>query len=68
MLDASRALPGDDGYVFPVRMATIKVAAGVPEDAVVQALRAEADVRSVHPNTIMSIVQSGWWNFWGLRG
>jgi hypothetical protein len=57
VIDASRALPGADGYVFPVKTATIKVASGVPHDAVVQALQAEENVKGVFPNTIMSIVQ-----------
>lgn len=57
VVDASRALPGEDGYVFPVKSATIKVAPGVPSDAVISALRAEPDVKSVHPNTLMSIAQ-----------
>jgi len=57
VIDASRALPGSDGYVFPVKTATIKVSTGVPHDAVVSALQAEQKVRGVYPNTIMSIVQ-----------
>jgi hypothetical protein len=58
VLSASRALPSADGYVFPVRSATIRVAQGVPHDTVVGLLLKEGNVRSVHPNTIMSIVQS----------
>lgn len=57
VVDASRALPGADGYVFPVKSATIKVSAGVPNDVVIRELMAEPDVRSVHPNTLMSIAQ-----------
>jgi hypothetical protein len=57
VMASSRAVPAADGYVFPVKTATIRVAAGVAHDAVVAALKAEDNVEGVYPNTIMSIVQ-----------
>ncbi|KAI8471543.1 MAG: hypothetical protein J3K34DRAFT_458287 [Monoraphidium minutum] len=51
ILRASPAAPAADGYVFPVKTATIKVDARAPGE-VVAALQAQPGVQGVFPNTL----------------
>lgn len=60
MLAASPARPGSDGYVFPLKTATIRVSAGGALAA--QALAAEAaadpNVEAIVPDTPVRVSQS----------
>lgn len=60
VVDASRALPGADGYVFPVKTATIKVRcyAACPGDALFSAALHCCPSQGDHQGVLLSLLHT----------
>lgn len=56
---ATSASPAADGYVFPVKTATIRIQPGAAPDAIAGALRSQPGVAGVFPNRVYSKQQQG---------